>query len=718
MIGRQIGSYNIQKQLGKGAMGSVWLASNSDSKGDGGDKVAIKLLQRTDDQEFVKRFYREKKILATLKHKNIAKFLDEGEFNGQPYIVMEYVPGITLKEVLLNRNYLPIEKVLDITRQLCAGLSEAHSKQIIHRDIKPANIMLVESGGEFLVKILDFGIAKVRSVSGSDMTMSGFYIGTAEYMSPEQAKGTSSDNEIDARSDVYSVGILVYEMLTGRKPFSGSSEEIRRKHQFETPPLPSVLRTDIDIPLAIENSIIKALAKDRGSRQESVDAFYQEIKLGIASNAESLDVMDANLSVFCVSHNFTFQVSRQAGIIRCESSQARHAFDGEFPWSGLWAYCCGCERVIVWKGKENVSTHQCPFCKRREHPRVYVCDQCAVITLDFAGHITKRLKRFSVLEWGMPQPNCPGCFSPPQSPPQKHYCKVIQANLATSLDICPFCLDNIGFKKANRTVLGNEGIAKWRVIARKYELARDQAEKKSGESERLITDMGEKFQTLESMLTVMAREKNDADEIIEDWKNKYKQVEARYAELEFNYQTNQLELEETKVSAKAAVSKASEAILQAESKSKDKLSTFLEVQAAKEAVEEKLLQLESAYSSLQLKLEAEINLRRKYEAETGVLRKSKVDTEKTLTKRVSDVEEKLNRSESLVFKEAEQRRVIQAEYAKTQGLLEEIQKKYNQVVYSPNRLNGKVSRKAKIEIALLVTAINATLALIIYLLGN
>src|SRR5438874_8554140 len=215
-------------------MANVYLAEDQEL----GRRVAIKMLddRHAQDEQFVERFRREAKNAAGLSHPNIVSIYDRGEAEGTYYIAMEYLEGRTLKELILSRGPTPIPVAIDYTRQILAALSFAHRNGIVHRDIKPHNVLV---GPDGRLKVTDFGIARSGT---SQMTEAGSIIGTAQYLSPEQARGTA----VDQRSDLYSVGIVLYEMLTGTVPFSGDTPvEIAMKHLSETPQPPSIRRPEV-----------------------------------------------------------------------------------------------------------------------------------------------------------------------------------------------------------------------------------------------------------------------------------------------------------------------------------------------------------------------------------------------------------------------------------------------------------------------------------------
>ena len=223
------GRYRIVRKLGSGGMADVYLAEDEEL----GRRVAIKILndRHANDESFVERFRREAKNAAGLSHPNIVSIYDRGEAEGTYYIAMEYLDGRSLKELVVARGPLPIGDAIEFTRQVLGALRFAHRKGVVHRDIKPHNVMADADGR---LKVTDFGIARAGV---SQMTEAGSIIGTAQYLSPEQARGAG----VDQRSDLYSVGILLYEMLTGTVPFTGDSPvEIAMRHLSDTPRPPSL----------------------------------------------------------------------------------------------------------------------------------------------------------------------------------------------------------------------------------------------------------------------------------------------------------------------------------------------------------------------------------------------------------------------------------------------------------------------------------------------
>ena len=258
--------YEIEKLIGEGGMANVYLARDTILD----RKVAVKVLRGdlAGDEKFVRRFQREALAASSLSHKNIVEIYDVGEDDGNFYIVMEYIEGKTLKQLIKKRGVLSIPETIDIMLQLLDALAVAHDSYIIHRDIKPQNIMIKESG---LVKITDFGIA--MALNSVELTQTNSVMGSVHYLPPEQASGKGST----IRSDIYSLGILMFEMLTGKMPFKGDSAvEIALKHMKE--PLPSPKELNPVLPQSIENIILKAAAKNPKNRYRNVREMADDIK--------------------------------------------------------------------------------------------------------------------------------------------------------------------------------------------------------------------------------------------------------------------------------------------------------------------------------------------------------------------------------------------------------------------------------------------------------
>lgn len=260
------GRYEIVKSIGEGGMANVYLANDKILD----RKVAIKVLRGdlANDEKFIRRFQREAQSVANLSHPNIVEVYDVEEEEGQHYIVMEYIEGKTLKQLLQKRGSLTLSEVIDIMLQLTDGLAHAHDAYIIHRDIKPQNIMIQDDG---LVKITDFGIA--MALNATQLTQTNSVMGSVHYLPPEQANGKSST----IKSDIYSLGILMYELITGSVPFKGDNAvEIALKHLKEK--IPSIRRQNPTIPQSVENIVLKATAKNPKNRYDSVKDMNKDLK--------------------------------------------------------------------------------------------------------------------------------------------------------------------------------------------------------------------------------------------------------------------------------------------------------------------------------------------------------------------------------------------------------------------------------------------------------
>jgi serine/threonine protein kinase len=263
------GRYDLQEQIGDGGMAIVYRAIDTLL----GRQVAVKMLrsQFTSDEEIVSRFRREAQSAASLSHTNIVNIYDVGVTDGNEYyIVMEYVDGPTLKEVIRERGPLPVTEVIDITDQICDALEQAHDRNIIHRDIKPHNILLTKTGH---VKVTDFGIA--RAISGNTIThqYTQSVLGSVHYLSPEQARGGATD----FKSDIYSLGIVMYEMLTKQLPFSGDSPvSVALKHLRE--PFTEPRELNPKIPQSVENIILRCLVKSPDARYPNMRAVKVDLK--------------------------------------------------------------------------------------------------------------------------------------------------------------------------------------------------------------------------------------------------------------------------------------------------------------------------------------------------------------------------------------------------------------------------------------------------------
>jgi serine/threonine protein kinase len=260
----RIGAYDIVSVIGRGGMGTVYKAT--DPRID--RSVAVKVLTAAaDDPDLLLRFYREAKYTGSLQHQNIVTVYELGHQDGVPYLVMEYLEGVSLEALIASGRPMPIAEKLKIILQVCSGLSYAHKRDLVHRDIKPANIVILENG---TAKIVDFGIARL---GGNRVTRTGHVVGSLNYMSPEQLNGNV---EVDLRTDVYSVGVVLFQLLTGVLPFDGGSTAatLMKIVQEPPPPLGKYLK---GCPPELEAITQKALAKNREERYASADDFALDL---------------------------------------------------------------------------------------------------------------------------------------------------------------------------------------------------------------------------------------------------------------------------------------------------------------------------------------------------------------------------------------------------------------------------------------------------------
>ena len=257
--------YEIIKSIGEGGMANVYLAYDTILD----RNVAIKVLRGdlANDEKFVRRFQREALSASSLSHPNIVAMYDVGEDDGLYYIVMEYVEGKTLKQLLKKRGSLTLSEAIDIMLQLTDGMAHAHDSYIVHRDLKPQNIMIQDDGQ---IKITDFGIA--MALNSTQLTQTNSVMGSVHYLPPEQAAGKGTT----IKSDIYSMGIIFYELLTGELPFKGDSAvEIALKQMKE--PLPDVHKLNNDIPQSIENIILKSTAKNPKNRYDDAKSMHNDL---------------------------------------------------------------------------------------------------------------------------------------------------------------------------------------------------------------------------------------------------------------------------------------------------------------------------------------------------------------------------------------------------------------------------------------------------------
>ena len=285
LIGKMLaGRYEILEEVGKGGMAHVYKARCHFL-----DRlVAVKVLkeEHREDKEFVHRFNTEAQAAARISNPHIVSIYDVGYEEGLYYIVMEYIKGVTLKEYISEKGALSWREAGEYAAQICEGLEEAHKKSVIHRDVKPQNIIMTEDG---VLKVTDFGIA--RASSQATMTMANSTIGTVHYLSPEQARGGYTNE----RTDIYSLGVVLYEMLTGRLPFDDNTAvAIAIKHIQEKPILPRILNNDI--PKSMEDIVMKAMNKEQDLRYASAADMLKDLRAVMANpqvkltDSEELDV--------------------------------------------------------------------------------------------------------------------------------------------------------------------------------------------------------------------------------------------------------------------------------------------------------------------------------------------------------------------------------------------------------------------------------------------
>src|SRR5947209_13887743 len=296
--------YVIKRKLGSGGMADVYLAEDQEL----GRRVALKLLneRHANDDQFVERFRREAQSAAGLQHPNIVSIVDRGYAEGTYYIAMEYLDGRTLKELLVRNGPTPIPIAIDYARQILGALAFAHRNGIVHRDIKPHNIVV---GPDGRLKVTDFGIARSGA---SQMTEAGSIVGTAQYLSPEQARGAP----VDPRSDLYSLGVVVYEMLTGKVPFTGDTPvEIAMKHLSQVPKPPSEIRPEV--PHDLDAVVMRALAKDPEQRYgsaEEMDADLARVARGVSVSRETEDAMTQVLAGAGISSSAQTMIQRPRAV--------------------------------------------------------------------------------------------------------------------------------------------------------------------------------------------------------------------------------------------------------------------------------------------------------------------------------------------------------------------------------------------------------------------
>jgi serine/threonine protein kinase len=343
VVGEKIaGRYEVEELVGHGGMSSVYKAHDSLLE----RNVALKVLheQYNTDEDFVERFKREARSVAQLQHPNIVTVIDRGEAEGRQYIVFEYIDGENLKELVVRKGRLDVREALEIALEVARGLAFAHENGIIHRDVKPQNVLL---NGDGKAKVTDFGIARSLDVDG--MTQTGTVLGTSNYIAPEQASG----NRVDAHSDVYALGAVLYELLAGEVPFPGESfVAVAMKHVHEPPP--NLLDVRKEVPLRVAAAVDRALEKDPEQRFPTMAEFAGELDACLAELQED-EVGDPTMVIPTRRRRPRRQVSRWpivvgllallaiaaivVGLITLRGTNGNSSSGGTaFPVSGLTSY--------------------------------------------------------------------------------------------------------------------------------------------------------------------------------------------------------------------------------------------------------------------------------------------------------------------------------------------------------------------------------------------
>ncbi|HIE25528.1 MAG TPA: serine/threonine protein kinase, partial [Anaerolineales bacterium] len=282
-IGKNVGAYRVMEKLGRGGMATVYKAYHANL-----DRyVALKVLYPAflEDPNFLARFQREARLVAKLEHPNIVPVYDFADHEKQPYLVMKYIEGDTLK-TRLNKNRLDTDEMWKVVEAVGAGLGYAHQQGILHRDIKPSNVIMAQDGKSYLA---DFGLARIAQ-SGESTLSSDMIMGTPQYISPEQAKG---EKDLDNRTDIYSFAVMLYEMVVGQVPFNSDTPfSIIHDHIYSPLPMPHLVNPKV--PDEVERVLLKALSKERTDRYESVESLTSAFKK--AWDDADTDITEATLT--------------------------------------------------------------------------------------------------------------------------------------------------------------------------------------------------------------------------------------------------------------------------------------------------------------------------------------------------------------------------------------------------------------------------------------
>src|SRR5262245_17497437 len=327
LVGKVLdGQYQIEALLGKGGMGAVYRARHILL----GDRVAIKVLppEMRSNSEWLRRFQREGQAARRFRHPNAVTVYDlRTSADGTIYLVMEYVEGSTLDAELTRHGRFSPGEAVTLLTPIMSVLNAAHAMGVVHRDLKPENIMIgkLSTGGEPVVKLLDLGIAKLREVAGAEqtgntnLTIAGQMLGTPYYMSPEQWGELPRDgnSEIDGRADIYSLGVVLHEIVSGRKPFTGMTlSELRREHVHVTPPLLHTISPNVSE--AFSNAVARAMAKDRSERQETAGALESELRAALSSGEASASPSLLSETVFVPAEGGATNAQRHGVITAAE----------------------------------------------------------------------------------------------------------------------------------------------------------------------------------------------------------------------------------------------------------------------------------------------------------------------------------------------------------------------------------------------------------------